>query len=804
MQATLRVSHSLNAMVEASASVENYYAKLKTIDNGASAIEHVPSVESFSAMLRDCRNKKNIQLAKTAHDLICLNGLEGHHSLENFLVSMFVDCEGFCIAQQVFKKLLHPNEYSWSSLMQAYIGSRDFESALLAYQVLQVESITPNEPIYIAALKACVRLARVKTGQQLHFEISKEGFEKDLYVGSTLVDLYCKCGFLEEAHAVLLELPTRDVVLWTTLIAGYTKQGLGKEALKCLKEMKLDGVSPDNFAFVCGLKACSSIGALDSGRQLHAELKEMGRIKDHVVASAVVDFYAKCGSLVEVREVFDEMQVRDVVTWTTLIRGYTEQGLGEEALACFEQMQIDGVLPDAISLVCSLKACGYAGASEIGRELNNVIYKCGYEGEAFVGNMLVDMYVNCKLLSEAYLVFEKLEKKDAITWNTLLAGYAELELGDEALGCLEKMASERTPPDEVTFLYILKTYASAVSRDLGQLVHTDLVKYRGRCQYVHTEIAKYGYEKDDLLQNALVALYIRCGLLEEAWKVFDGFPAKDVISWNVLIEGFTELGLAEEALSFLEQMHAEGVLPDAVTYLCSIRACGILGAFDTGRSLHAEISEREIESATLSSSSKRVIYVKSGIESEMILATALIHMYGRCGSMGDAVLVFNANFRKDLVIWNALLTAFALQGDSYQVFLLFQKMMVNGQKPNAVTFLAMLTVCSHAGLVEKSCDYIECMSKKYCITPTMKHFTCLVDVLGRSGRLEEAAVVLAEMRMQPDLVLWSSMLGACGKWSNREIGNHAFEGAVSLDESHSVAFTSLSNIYMDRAEDDYG
>ncbi|MCO5562161.1 hypothetical protein L7F22_015787 [Adiantum nelumboides] len=201
---------------------------------------------------------------------------------------------------------------------------------------------------------------------------------------------------------------------------------------------------------------------------------------------------------------------------------------------------------------------------------------------------------------------------------------------------------------------------------------------------------------------------------------------------------------------------------------------------------------------------KRVINTKAGVDSEMILATALIHMYGRCGSMCDAILVFNANPKKDLVIWNALLTAFALQGESNEVFLLFQKILVNGQKPNAVTFLAILTACNHAGLVEKSCSYIESMAKMNNIGPTVKHFTCLVDVLGRSGRLEEAAAVLAEVRMQPDLILWSSMLGACGKWSNVEIGRHAFEGALSLDDKHSVAFVSLSNMYVDSAEDEYG
>eukprot|EP00250_Pteridium_aquilinum_P018908 c24231_g1_i1 orf=1-576(-) len=192
MQAAIRVSFSAKAMVEASNTVESCWPKMISIGNCPS--EHMPSMESFSIMLQDCRKKKNLQHAKTTYAHVCDNGLEGHHALENFLVPMFVECGGMLNAQQVFKKLLHPNEFSWSSLMQGYIGCRDFQGALNAYQILQEDMITPNEFIYIAALKACVRLSLMKTGQELHSEISKEGYEKDLYVGSTLVDLYAKCG----------------------------------------------------------------------------------------------------------------------------------------------------------------------------------------------------------------------------------------------------------------------------------------------------------------------------------------------------------------------------------------------------------------------------------------------------------------------------------------------------------------------------------------------------------------------------------------------------------------------------------
>ncbi|KAH7416391.1 hypothetical protein KP509_14G089700 [Ceratopteris richardii] len=799
MQAALRVTHNINAVVEATTCIESSFSKLAMSYNHPP--DRVISIKTVLDMLEDCRKLRKLQLARATHSIICINGLENHHALENFLVPMFVDCGDFLSGQQIFKKLLCPNEHSWSSLMQAYIGCHDFENVLLAYQILQADSIAPNALVYIAVLKACVRLMCIKTGQELHVDICKEAYERDLYVGSTLVDLYTKNGLLEAAYDILSELSTRDVVLWTTLIAGYVEKGLGEQALKCFEGMKADGISMDNFAFVCGLKACTSIGALDRGQQLHEELENIGLIKDHVVASAVVDMYMRCGSLLEARDVFDRLQTRDAVVWTTLIRGYSDQGLGEEALACFKQMEGDGVLPDAVTLVCTLKACGSSCSLEIGRQSNNQIYKLGFEREDFVGNMLVDMYVSCNLLSEACIVFEKLDKKDIVTWNTLLKGYAESKLGDEAFGCLEQMHRLKMAPNEITFLYLLNSCVSMITEEQNGHLIPELEKHRDRCRYLHGEIVKHGHENDGLVGNALVSLYIQYFLLQEANHIFERFRGKNVTSWNVLVEGYIDLGLSDEALSILEKMKTESVLADDVTYLYGIKACGIVGALEKGKSLHDEVVHRKALEATSSNHVKRFVAQNSSAESELLLSTALIHMYGKCGSMKDVISIFDTRPMKDHVIWNAFLSAHALQGNSYKVCASFPKMLEDGLKPNAMTFLAILTACSHGGLVEISFDYIECMYSIYNIMPNVKHYTCIVDVLGRSGRLEEAFVALTELQIQPDLILWSSMLNASGKWSNPEIGRLAFQNAVSLDENHSAAFVSFSNLYVDDEND---
>eukprot|EP00250_Pteridium_aquilinum_P000463 c10502_g2_i1 orf=2-859(-) len=238
---------------------DNYGLNIDKLDKTLSAMEHIvslPSMELFVSILHDCTEAKDLVNAKRLHAQFCYNGLE---VVGNHVILMFVECGGFQEAQQVFDKLFSIDDVCWSSLIKGYAQCGDLQHALKLFQEMQEKCVPSNKGMLVALVQACTRYPCVETGHSIHLEITREGYEKDVFVGSVLVDMYGKCDQIVEAQDVFNELPCRDTVTWTALIGGYGEHGLGAEAFKCFEEMQLEGICPDASTFVCVLKACGSI-----------------------------------------------------------------------------------------------------------------------------------------------------------------------------------------------------------------------------------------------------------------------------------------------------------------------------------------------------------------------------------------------------------------------------------------------------------------------------------------------------------------------------------------------------------------
>eukprot|EP00250_Pteridium_aquilinum_P017060 c23433_g1_i1 orf=1130-1960(-) len=273
-------------------------------------------------------------------------------------------------------------------------------------------------------------------------------------------------------------------------------------------------------------------------------------------------------------------------------------------------------------------------------------------------------------------------------------------------------------------------------------------------------------------------MYAKCGLLTEAREVFDELPVRDIVSWNALIAGYSDQGLGEEALDALEQMQMEDMPGDVVTTVCCLKACGSIGATDKGRELHSEI-------------------VKVANEELSFVENTLVDVYGKLGDMIDALYVFNSLSDRGLVAWNALITGYAHHGEIDTVSYLLKEMSKESVHPNEITFLVVLTLCSHLGLVERGQEYLELMRKENRLNVTTRHHNCMIDLLSRAGQLEEAVAMLDGPQYQPDSVAWSTMLGACRKWGNMELGQEAFENLAISDESRPAMFILMGNMYAD-------
>ena len=429
---------------------------------------------------------------------------------------------------------------------------------------------------FVSLLNVCAEKRDLIEGIKLHNDIITRRLlflEKSPYLVSALISMYAKCGILAKAHHVLDELLNRNVVSWNALITGYAQQGPYNEALNCFERMRNESLSPDAVTLTCVLNACGSLGLIEKGEKIHAEVASKGLLSDNVVlGNAIVGMYVKCGVLEKAREVFDELPVRNAITWNALLSGYAQNRLGDEALSFFALMQDEGFPPNVVTFLCALSACISIGSLEKGEEIHVEIKKKDglLENNASLGNALVDMYTKCGAIKKAQEVFDGLSVKDVISWTSLISGYTIHGLSEEALKCYAKMQDEGIMPDVVTYACVLKACGSIGSVDKGE--------------EIHGEVHNKGLLKDNImLGNALVDMYSKFGMLEKAYRVFDDLPFYDVVSWNVLLSGYAQLCEVKKAFISFNKMKSEGLMPDAVTFAVLLTACSHAGLIQDGQ-----------------------------------------------------------------------------------------------------------------------------------------------------------------------------------------------------------------------------
>ncbi|KAH7445143.1 hypothetical protein KP509_02G109100 [Ceratopteris richardii] len=427
-------------------------------------------------------------------------------------------------------------------------------------------------------------------------------------------------------------------------------------------------------------------------------------------------------------------------------------------------MQREGLSPRSVTFTCSLKACASVHALERGEEIHERITKERLlETDIVLGSALVNMYARCGALIKARQVLEVLPARNPISWNTLISGYIENGEYRLALECLEGMKKDGLSPNAVTFINLLKACAKVGDLDKGSILHN--------------EISKSNLLKDGIaLGNALVDMYVKCGALAKAKEVLKGLPKRNVISWSALIAGYAQQGEGEQALNCYEQMQSEGISPNRVTYLCILKACGCVGATYKGRDVHDEVSKQGL------------------IKDDIVLGTAIVDMYAKCGALQKAEQVLKELPTRDVISWNALMTGYVQRGNAGQALRSFGLMQQDGIRPDSTTFLNVLTACSHLGLVDQAHMYIMDMDTKYGLKPNFEHFTCIVDLFGRVGKLEKAKEVLKKVTV-PKVGLWLALLSACLKWGDVNIGRWAFEHAVHADKTDAGVYVLMAKIY---------
>ena len=359
---------------------------------------------------------------------------------------------------------------------------------------------------FLTTLKACSNEASIRQGRLIHGELIESGFESAMLIGSAVIDMYAKCGSLEEAQRTFDILQNRNIISWGALISGYAQHGYGNVVLQLYNEMVMSNIVPDKVIFVCALKACGSIQSIVHGKYIHNQIIRMGHISDPIVSSALIDMYGNFGSLNEAQKVFDSLPVQVVAIWNALICSYTRHNQGHSTLKHFQEIQKGTIKPNNAILASVLKACSTIGDTMQGLILYDQVIRSGMNSDAIVGSSVVDMYSNHGAIQEAQKLFDISPKKDVVLWGSLIVGYGQNGYGLLALLVFEKMQKKHVKPSSFIFSSVLKS-CTMIGALEGQLIYD--------------QILKNGLESDVIIGNALVNLYSTCESLEEARNIFD-------------------------------------------------------------------------------------------------------------------------------------------------------------------------------------------------------------------------------------------------------------------------------------------
>ncbi|KAJ7551154.1 hypothetical protein O6H91_06G001300 [Diphasiastrum complanatum] len=409
-----------------------------------------PDVFTYAVVLKACASIASLGQGRVIHFHILSRGLEHDPLVGNTLVDMYCKCGRLVEARQVFSNLPKRDIVSWNAMIVGCVQHKNDVEAFQLYEQMQDEGMKPDTVTYMFMLKACGNMGALDQGRLIHINLTKSGLGKDRFAGSNLIDMYVKCGSLDEARQVFQNIPNRDIFVWTSMIAGCAEHGLGEEAFHLFQGMLSEGLKPDKIIFVSVLKAFSSIKALDWGKLIHAHILEKKLESDIYVASALVGMYARCGSIDNAHKVFLKLPQRDIVVWNTMIAGFVQQERGQDALNLFERMQKEGMKPDNFTFSSIFKACGSILALDQGKFIHKQLEESSFGFDLIVGNSLLDMYVKCGSIDEARKVFLSLHNRDVVTWTSMIGGFAQVGgHAQEAFVFFKKMQEEGFKPNKI-------------------------------------------------------------------------------------------------------------------------------------------------------------------------------------------------------------------------------------------------------------------------------------------------------------------------------------------------------------------
>ncbi|KAK7282665.1 hypothetical protein RIF29_11619 [Crotalaria pallida] len=529
--------------------------------------------------------------------------------LLNRAIEAYAKCGSLRDARELFDEMPQRDGGTWNVLITAYSQFGFPEEAFKLFLCMNREGIRANEITFAGVLGSCAVACELVLSMQVHGLVTKFGFCGNVILESSLVDVYAKCGVMDDARKMFHEIVRPNAVTWNVIVRRYLDAGDVREAVFMFSRMFPAAVRPLNFTFSNALVACSSMAALEEGMQIHGVVVKLGVQEDNVVSNSLINLYVKCGKLEEGYQVFNQLGSKDLVSWTSIVSGYAMSGKTWEARKLFDEMPernviswnamlagytrfsewyeaLDfvylmlGAIKDLDHVTLSLMFNVTAGLSdhEMGKKVHGYIYRHGFHLNLMVSNALLDMYGKCGNLNSARVWFNQMSNwRDRISWNALLASYGNHHLSEQALTMFSEMQWE-TKPSKYTFGTLLAACANAFALDHGKQIHGFIIRHE--------------FQIDTIIRTALVYMYSKCRCLDYAIEVLKGAVSRDVIIWNTIIMGCCHNHKGIEALELFGVMEAEGIMPDHVTFQGILLACVEEGLVEFGAKCFKSMSNQ--------------------------------------------------------------------------------------------------------------------------------------------------------------------------------------------------------------------
>ncbi|KAL9255628.1 Pentatricopeptide repeat-containing protein [Drosera capensis] len=627
-----------------------------------SRYQHLVSPESVTETplrSRGCGVLNEVGLGREVHCNVLRNGYGGNVFVQSALVDFYCKIGRVGVARHVLDEMSEPDLVAWNAFVAGcWWNGLDCE-AVGAVREVWMKGLRPNASTLASVVPVCGRLGYLDVGKSLHCYAMKTGFHLDELMSPALISLYGSNGDVIAARRLFDLSSVKSTVMWNSIINVHVQNLQPVVAHELFHHMLLAGFQPDRATFLSVIPCCEDLSGLSHSECIHVCAIKAGVESQAGVATTLISMYAKLGYLDAAKLVLDDVPDKDLLTWNSMISAYARNGDWVRTFASVRKLQSAGYFPDSISLISVLSSCCELEALLLGKSVHAFSIRKGLDSHLNLLNLLLAFYSRCHQLAYSFRLFETMDDRDSVSWNTMISGCVRNGENQKAVSLIQQMQHEGTKLDLVSLISILPSFNSTETNGLAQGMA------------VHGYAVKSGFASDVPLANAMITMYSNCDGLTAPMKLFNTMRQRCVVSWNSLMSAFLDQGLLDDVIALFRRMLNHNQKPDHVTLLNVVRACSNLLQ---GKSMHA-------------------FAVRTRAVIHTLLVSSMMFMYSRFGETASCFLLFESGDKQNISIWNAMISILVGAGEAQHAFGFFRDLLWTQLRPDHVTILGLVSAC---------------------------------------------------------------------------------------------------------------